>query len=80
MPRKLKTAPPAEKGLSIADLPPRDAALVRRIAAHAGADIVDVLREVVSGYLSLVRDAPAALPDDPLRRLTAANLDRRRGA
>lgn len=55
-------------------LPPSDRKLLRDMAAAAACDPADMALEVVRAYLGLVRSAPAALPDNPLRRLTAAAI------
>lgn len=58
----------------LAVLTAKDARLLRDMASDAGASPEVMLQQVVRSYLDLVRSAPAALPDDPLCRLTTAAL------
>lgn len=55
-------------------LPPADRRLVRDMAADAGADPAQIALEIVRAYLGLVRSAPDALPNNPLRRRAAAAI------
>ena len=52
-------------------LPRSDARQLRRMAQMAGASEEDMAAGIVRAWLSLVRAAPDALPNDPLRRLSA---------
>ncbi|PCJ08762.1 MAG: hypothetical protein COB16_06620 [Rhodobacteraceae bacterium] len=65
-------------GSTLEQLPAKDRNLVRAMAANASTAPEAMLREIVRNYLGLVRSAPAALPNDPLRRLTSAAI--RQGA
>lgn len=51
-------------------LPASDERLVVRMAADAGVSVEAMRREILRAYLGLVRGAPEALPNDPLRRLS----------
>jgi hypothetical protein len=62
--------------LNLESLPRQDQRLVRNMAADAGVGADAVIKEIVQSYLTLVRSAPAALPNDPLRRLTSAAVRR----
>lgn len=55
-------------------LPAADRRLVRDMAADAAADPEKITVEIVRSYLGLVRSAPAALPNNPLRRLAASSI------
>jgi hypothetical protein len=55
-------------------LPRKDRDLVRDMAAAADAHPGTMVQEIVRSYLGLVRSAPAALPNNPLRRLTQAAI------
>ncbi len=55
-------------------LPPSDRNLVRSMAEDDNTSPEAMLRQIVREYLGLVRSAPDALPNNPMRRLTAATL------
>ncbi len=62
----------------IDELPRSDRRLVSLMAADAGDTPENITVEIVRNYLGLVRSAPAAMPNNPLRRL-AANAIRKGG-
>lgn len=53
----------------IDSLPREEARQIRRMAQAAGSTPEAIMRAMLRAYLSLLRDAPAALPQDPLTRL-----------
>mgnify|MGYP000070688616 CR=1 FL=1 len=55
-------------------LPPSDRRLVRAMAAEAGSNPEAMAAEIVRAYLGLVRGAPDAMPNDPLRRMASSAL------
>ena len=61
---------PADDGDVLADLSVTDRRLVNKMAADAGVAVSALLPEIVSAYLRLLRDVPAALPRDPMRGLS----------
>lgn len=52
----------------------KDRRLVRRMAEATGKSIDQQLALIVGAYSDLVQGAPDALPNDPLRKLTARHL------
>lgn len=58
-------------------LPRRDAALVRSMAEDAGVSPEAIMRQIVREYLSMVRNVPEVLPNNPMTRLTANKVKRR---
>jgi hypothetical protein len=52
-------------------LTPRDRKLVRDMAADAKSTPDLILPAIVSAYLTLMRDAPAVLPNNPMAGLQA---------
>lgn len=59
-------------------LPKPDRRLLRDMAADAGSTPEAMALEVVRAYFALVRGAPEAIPDNPLRRM-ASNAIRKSG-
>lgn len=55
-----------------AGLPAHDRQLVRDMAAAAGCAADQMAAAIIAGYLDLYRDAPSALPPNPLRSLAIA--------
>jgi hypothetical protein len=53
-------------------LPRHDRNLVDRLATDAGVPAAALLPEIISAYLRLLKEVPAALPRDPLRSLSVA--------
>lgn len=49
-------------------LPASDRRILRRLAEAAGVDLEVAAVEVLRAYLRLAKDAPGALPADPLAR------------
>lgn len=50
---------------------------VERLAAEAVTGVEAMAAAIVSNYLILMRDAPAALPADPMRGLSVSAKNRR---
>lgn len=58
------------------NLPRQDRRLVELMAAEADTTATAMAAQMVREYLGLVRSAPDALPNNPMRRLTADKMRR----
>lgn len=58
----------------------QDRRALERMAEEAGAPAEALIAPIVGAYLSLFRDARAALPIDPVRGLSIAAAKRKGGA
>lgn len=57
-------------------MPRRDQRLIDQMAAAANTTPQALILQIAREYLNLVRSAPAALPNNPLKDLSARNLQR----
>lgn len=53
-----------------------DRRLIDKMALSTGVVVEALLPEIVSAYLRLMKDVPAAMPRDPMRGLSVAALRR----
>lgn len=58
-------------------LQPKDRQAVERMAKDAGVSVEAMAAAMIARFLDLMRDAPAALPRDPMRGLSIAAAKRR---